>query len=551
MVGPPDFYNGAVTRTGARAAVRKSIAALALFLACFGVVQRSHAQTTDEASNRKLVLVLPFENRSQQPNLEWIAESFPSILNQRFASAGFLPISHDERLYGLDRLGLPQTLHPSRATAYRLAAEMDADYVVLGSYSVSDGNFSAQAQVLDVRHAHMSAPMPEQNVLAKLLDVENELAWHAIREMDPAYDVPESSFLAAVSQLRLDAFEDFVRGVLATTATERIRRLEEAVKLNPDYVPAQYQLGRSYFEAQEYEKAITEFSRVPSDHPVAMQSAFYLALSYFYTGRYPQAEQTFSFIASRLPLPEVINNQGVAASRHGKGATALFQQAVAADPKDADYLFNLAVSLRRDGDYAGAMREIQAALALSPNDSEIKAVQGLIQANLRAHTTVSEHEGIEPLERLKRQFNEATVRQAAFALEEMEQAKLSSQPPAQRSVAEAADGDHYFSQGLLLEAEQAYQTALRDDDHNAAAHAGLADVRLRTGDVAAAKDEAQASLKLGQNALAFVVLGSVDLDEKNLQAAAAAVSQALALKPGDPAALQLKQALQQRGVQVP
>jgi len=118
-------------------------------------------------------------------------------------------------------------------------------------------------------------------------------------------------------------------------------------------------------------------------------------------------------------------------------------------------------------------------------------------------------------------------------------------------VAEAADGDHYFSQGLLLEAEQAYQTALRDDDHNAAAHAGLADVRLRTGDVAAAKDEAQASLKLGQNALAFVVLGSVDLDEKNLQAAAAAVSQALALKPGDPAALQLKQALQQRGVQVP
>jgi len=154
----------------------------------------------------------------------------------------------------------------------------------------------------------------------------------------------------------------------------------------------------------------------------------------------------------------------------------------------------------------------------------------------------------EPLERLKREFNETTVRQAAFALEQMEQARLSTQPPAQRAAAQAADGDRYLAEGLLLEAEQSYQGALRSDSQNAAAHAGLADVRLRTGDLPAAKSEANASLKLQPNALAYVVLGSVQLHDNQLPAAAISVNQALGLQPQNAGALQLKRALAQRGV---
>lgn len=509
------------------------------------------AQADDAPSSHKIVLVLPFENNSRQPGLEWIAESFPATLNQRMSSAGFLPITHDQRLYGLDRLGLPQTLHPSRATAYRLAAEMDADYVVIGDYSASGDSFSAEARVLDVHRAHISAPIVEHNTLAKLLEVENVLAWRVIRDIYPDYEVSESSFLAAVPQVRLDAFENYVRGLLAANGAESVHRLEAALNAAPEYVPALYQLGRSYFASQEYEKAIMELSRVPSDHPAALQAAFYLALSYFYTGQYAPAEQTFSYIVTRLPLPEVINNQAVAASRHGKDSTALFQQAVAADPKDEDYCFNLAVSLRREGNFAAALREIQQALALRPGDTEARATETLIQANLRANTTASDSEGIEPLERLKRQFDEATVRQAAFALEQVEQVKLSTEPPQQRSSAETKDGDHYLAQGLLLEAEQSYQDALHADDRNAAAHAGLAAVRLREGDVAAAKTEANLSLELAPNALAYVVLGSTQMNEGNLQAAASSAGQALRIKPDDKAAQQLKQTLARRGVQAP
>ena len=84
----------------------------------------------------RLVLVLPFDNRSGQPNLNWIGDSFPYTLDQRLTSAGFLTISRDDRQYALDHLGLPPDFKPSRATTIRIAQTLDADYVIVGSFDV-------------------------------------------------------------------------------------------------------------------------------------------------------------------------------------------------------------------------------------------------------------------------------------------------------------------------------------------------------------------------------------------------------------------------------
>jgi tetratricopeptide (TPR) repeat protein len=534
-----------------RIAARVRRASALLVLPLLLVLSAAAFSQSSEGPPGRLILVLPFENRSHQPGLDWIADSFPAIFNLRLASAGFLPITREDRLYALDRLGLPVDLRPSRATAFRIAQEMDADYVIFGSYEVSDGQLSAQAQVLDMRNVHMGPPLIEHNPLTKLLDTENILTWRAIRVMDPGYSVSQAGFLAAVSQLRLDAFENYVRGITASNSADRIRHLSEAARLAPSDVPSVYQLGVAYFAAQEYEQAISQFVRVPSDHPLAMQAAFFLALAQFYTGQYPAAAQSFSFIASRLPLPEVLNNEGVALSRQGKDGISLFQQAATADPRDQDYHFNLAVALRRKGDFTGASREIVAALNLNPQDSEAKALQSLIAQRRPVVAAASDSDSDEPVERLKRAFNVAEVRQASFALQQMEQMRLSSQPPAQRAAAQTLDGDRYFSQGLLLEAEQFYTNALAADPQSASAHAGLANVRLHTGDLAAARTEAETSLRLSPNAVGYVVLASAQINANQLPAAASSVSAALKLQPQNQTARQLKQSLAARGIQLP
>ena len=68
----------------------------------------------------RLLLVLPFENRTGNASLDWMDEAFPDVLNRRLNSAGFLTISRGDRLYAFDHLGLPLNLEPTRATAIRM-----------------------------------------------------------------------------------------------------------------------------------------------------------------------------------------------------------------------------------------------------------------------------------------------------------------------------------------------------------------------------------------------------------------------------------------------
>ena len=118
--------------------------------------------------------------------------------------------------------------------------------------------------------------------------------------------------------------------------------------------------------------------------------------------------------------------------------------------------------------------------------------------------------------------------------------------PAQHAAALTKEGQQYLTDGLILEAEHEFETALALDSNNAAAHAGLAEVRERGGDEEAARREAQASIKLKPSSPAYVVLARVDLSASQPSAAASDIQQALALDPSNASARTLQQTIQNR-----
>jgi tetratricopeptide (TPR) repeat protein len=507
----------------------------------------------------RLVLVLPFDNRSGQPNLNWIGDSFPYTLDQRLTSAGFLTISRDDRQYALDHLGLPPDFKPSRATTIRIAQTLDADYVIVGSFDVEDAGagmqrISVQAQVLEVNQLRMSKPLEDSAELSRLFDVENAVAWKVAQRMDPHFAVAEQTFLAAAGEVRLSSFEDYIRGTSAPTAEERLKRLQAAVAETPNYTAALLALGKEQYAARDYEEAATTLARVPATDPVALEAGFYRGLARFNAAKYAEAATAFAFVAARLPLPEVVNDQGVAASRQGRDAVPLFEQVIAADPNDADYHFNLAVALIGRNDIAGAIREVEAALRLQGDDPEatelltrLQATHGSI-ANLKP---ILSADGFDPTTRIRRAWSEASFRQAAFELDQIRAIQMAALPPTQQAVEYTKLGAEYLAQGLLPEAEQEFQTALNADPNNAAAHAGLAQVRERSGSADEAHVEAQASINLAPNVPAYMVLARVDLQAGRLAEAAVDVSNALRLEPGNTAVLGMKTALAARGQALP
>jgi tetratricopeptide (TPR) repeat protein/TolB-like protein len=518
----------------------------------------------------RVVLVLPFDNRSGQPDLAWIGESFPDTLNQRFNSAGFLTISRDDRQYALDHLGLPPDFRPTRATTIRIAQTLDANYVVIGSYNVTRGRISVQSQVLEVNNLRMSSPLEDSSELTRLFDVQNAIAWKIARQMDPHFNVAQQTFLAAPGQVKLSSFENYIRGISAATPLERVKRLQLAVQESPTYTAALLALGKSQYIERDYDHAAITLSRIASSDRRSLEANFYLGMARFNSGRYADAEKAFAFVATRLPLPEVINNQAVASSRQGHNATALFERAVASDPNDADYHYNLAVSLVRQGDFARAQTEVGQTLRLRPNDPEAPELKALISfgrppapvalpASRQTGTgsmtapkpAPTSGSTFEPLERIRRTYSEASFRQAAFQLDQMRAARMATLPPAQQVTQYVQLGRDYLTQGLVPEAEQEFQSALSINSSSAEARAGLSQVRELSGDTAAARNEAQASIQLSPNATAYLVLARLELHDNQNAASAADVSKALKLEPNNTAALGMKQALAARGQNLP
>ena len=343
------FCSFRLARVAGRAAARVT-AVLLLCFAAVGACGQSPADTAaglSETGSGRVLLVLPFDNRSGQPNLEWVREAAAELLSSRFASAGFEPTSRARRVYALDHLGLPAGFQPSRASSIKLAQTLDADSVVVGDFRTDGSELVVEARLVDVPHLKMGEAVSARGEMRNLIDVFDSLAWKLTRQLDPTFTGSEETFLAAGKNLRPDAYEQYIRGITETDQAERLRYLEQAVKLSPGLTPAWMALGREEYLEQQYDEAAEAFAKVGRDDSDALEAGFYRGLSLVFSGSYAAAEKAFAEVARILPLAAAVNDEGVAVSRQGHDATTLFVQAAAADPGDADYHFNLAVSLHR------------------------------------------------------------------------------------------------------------------------------------------------------------------------------------------------------------
>ena len=483
------------------------------------------------AGKDRILLVLQFDNRTGQPSLEWIREAAPALLSSRFTSAGFAPMSRADRLYALDHLGLPQGFQPSRASALKLAQTLDADSIVVGNYITDGSTLIAEGRIVDVPHMRMSAPVTSRGEMKDLIAIFDSLAWKLTRQLDPGFNVAEETFVAAGANVRLEAFEQYIRGITESDQAERLRHLQQAVKLGPGFAPAWMALGREDFNGQQYEQAAAAFAKVGRDDPDFLEASFYRGLSLMFSGDYAKAEGDFAAIARVLPLAQVLNNQGVSVSRQGHDGTAMFRQAVTSDPDEPDYHFNLAVSLKRHGNGADALTELTQCLKYRPNDSE---AQSLLSAWKQSGPA-----NIDPLERIVRTFDAVAFHQAAVMLDKMEATRLAALSPEERARTLSVQARDYLSRGLLLESERLYQSAVTADAGAEDAHAGLAEVRERTGDTAGARKEAHAALELKPSAAAYLVLARLDFAASHLNEANQEASEALKLNPNSQAAQEL------------
>ena len=112
-------------------------------------------------------------------------------------------------------------------------------------------------------------------------------------------------------------------------------------------------------------------------------------------------------------------------ARRGRHAAAAeyFSKSVAADPSDPDYRFNYALALFKGGDSSGAARQLREELQHRPTDVEAKSLLEMASRGVTPPSSTASSNGQAriPIERIKRDYDEASYRQLQMEINNLSQ----------------------------------------------------------------------------------------------------------------------------------
>jgi tetratricopeptide (TPR) repeat protein len=365
---------------------------------------------------------------SKSANLNWIGESLAETLREALSSEGLITLDRDDCVEAYRRLAIRPYSLLTTASVVKVGEAVDAEQVVFGGFdlkpgpdgsSASRGSLQLTARLLDLKHMRQGPELREVGALEDLAALQGHLAWQLLRYLKPQGAPSEAEFRERHPTVRVDAIENYVRGLLAANPDEEHRFFAQAARLDVHYSQPCFQLGRLLWKRKEYKWAADWFQKVTAADVHYHEANFFLGLCRYYTGDFAGAQSAFESVARIVPLSEVYNNLGAAESRSNLAdAVANFRKALEGDESDPAYRFNVGYALWKKGDFEDAAGYFRAVLEHNPDDQQATLLLGRCADHAGSRPGDARTEG---LERLKTNYEESAYWQLKAVLQPHQQ----------------------------------------------------------------------------------------------------------------------------------
>jgi len=368
----------------------------------------------------EVVMVLPFENTSSRPEYNWVGESFADSISELLNKPGLLVVTSDERQSVYQRLRVPETVLPSRATAIKLAREARASMIVIGTYSVTlaeaDNKEGEPKEEKDKSSAEAYVQLTARVIkvdegrtlgevfdgswatrqfdlggpLTTLQNIQGRLAYQILYQRDKALPFSQNQLLQEATKVPQRAFEAYVKGVqLSDRDEKRSNYLKNAMRYFGEanggaiYPQAAFELGRYYMLEGKWKDATEYFTKLEKKDPHYAEAAFYAGLAYAKMGELGHALAALVPLSSEVPLIGIYNNAGAVAiqawreekkeeerTRLLTQGTSFLARAAESAPDDSMVHFNYALALFLSGKYAEAAEQLKPVITADARDGQ-------------------------------------------------------------------------------------------------------------------------------------------------------------------------------------
>ncbi len=335
------------------------------------------AAAGDGPTETPSILVMPFEAAGSEPSLAWLPEAVAIRLADELEARGAGAFTRRERRLVHAALGVRPSAELSRPSALNVARLLGARWVIVGSVGLEAAVVVIRARTLPVEEVSADEELVERGPLGDLLQVVARLA----RRIAAERAAPAATSGAAT--VALDAFELYVKGLLAVAPRARVEFLRSAVQR----APADHRLRIALWEAEmvagEPEQALETAWSVPDDALEGRHAQLLASRSLIELGRLDEAEKSLRELLDLGADASVWAHLGlVQLTRGGRPdsgrLTYFFHQAVVQDPDDHDALFNLGYAYWLEEEPGASAYWLKESLRLNPGDAEARFLLGTV-----------------------------------------------------------------------------------------------------------------------------------------------------------------------------
>jgi TolB-like protein/Flp pilus assembly protein TadD len=365
-----------------------TVAAIAAALLAYQFLRTR--STSIPATDAKSIAVLPFENRSRDPDNAYFADGIQDEILTRLSKIADLKV-----------ISRTSTQHYKSAPENlpEIARQLGVAHIVEGSVQKSGDSVRVNVQLIKAANdSHLWADTFDRK-LTDIFSVESEIAKAIADQLRAKLTGQEEEVIAAKPTDNIEAYDAYLRGLaysLKPTNTANNlgaqKYFREAVRLDPKFALAWALL--SYVESRGYitaalqpTGALREEARQAADTALTLQptlgEAVWAKGYYHYSclKDYDTAvryfEQARQFLPNNSRIPESL---AYVARRQGQWdrSESYFNEAERLDPRNVSLIGQHAASYYNLRRFPEAVRKLDQILDITPDDVDILAVKAAI-----------------------------------------------------------------------------------------------------------------------------------------------------------------------------
>ena len=341
------------------------------------------------AAPAKSIAVLPFENRSPDPDNAYFAEGIQDEILTRLSKIADLKV-----------ISRTSTQHYKSAPENlpEIARQLGVAHILEGSVQKSGDAVRVNVQLIKAANdSHLWADTFDRK-LTDIFGVESDIAKAIAESLQAKLTGGEQRALAVKPTNNSEAYDAYLRGLAFETRASSLDNLEKAVgsyersvQLDPAFALAWARLSRvnaqTYFAGldstrarrERAERALNTAQKLQPNSPETLLAQAYY--QYWVLRDYELAKATFGLVRELLPgssdvsaaLALIARRQG-----HWDESVAYWEQALVLDPRNIEWLNTAAETYGMLRQFPAALKTYDRVLDIVPNDPDTLAFEAKI-----------------------------------------------------------------------------------------------------------------------------------------------------------------------------